>query len=203
MAKHTAKRNGRAPRGGAFLLAALILTAVALASASGYFLLRPDRPEPRKVQGGLREASALEQELSRMSEDEIQAALDKIVEEGMFRISIASEIVALEDGEARVRIENNPENRYVMQVSLYLDETGDEIYASGLIDPGYYIQNAKFSRHLDPGEYAATAVFTAFYPDTKEVVGTVGAQVRIEVFESAAFTAAPTQTPAPSAEAGR
>lgn len=120
----------------------------------------------------------------------------------MFRISIASNIIAIEDGLADVRIENNLQNRYVMQVTIALDETGEEIYRTGLIDPGYYIQQAEFSKHLDPGEYDATAVFTALYPDTEEIVGTVGANVKIHVFPSGTTpTPIPTATPAPTATA--
>lgn len=160
-----------------------------------YFLyLQP--MQKNQVKGGQREAAALQGSLTFMTEEEIQEALNSIVEEGMFRISIASTILAEEDGMAQMRIENNMTNRYIMQVTMYLDETGDEIYRTGLIDPGYYIQEAKFHKHLEPGEYDATAVFTALYPDTEELVGTVGANVKIYV-----FPAGVTPVPAPETTA--
>jgi hypothetical protein len=136
-----------------------------------------------EVAGGKREADALEGSLNTMTDEEIQEELNKIVDEGMFRISIASTILAVEDGMAEVRIENHRTNRYVMKVQIYLDDTGEEIYASDLIDPGYYIQETTLDQQLAPGEYAATAVFTGLYPDTEEIVGTVGAQVVIRVLE--------------------
>jgi len=68
------------------------------------------------VKGGQREAAALQGSLRVMSEEEIQEELNKIVEEGMFRISIASTIIGVENGEAEMRIENNVTNRYIMQV---------------------------------------------------------------------------------------
>jgi len=121
----------------------------------------------------------------------------------MFRISIASEIVGIENGMNEVRIENNQSNRYLMQVSIYLDETGEEIYATDLIDPGYYIQSTEFDKTLKAGEYDATAVFTALYTDTEEIVGTAGANVKIIVLP-AGTTPTPSPTPEPTAtpEAG-
>jgi len=149
------------------------------------------------VKGGQREAAALQGSLRVMSEEEIQEELNKIVEEGMFRISIASTIIGVENGEAEMRIENNVTNRYIMQVSIFLDDTGEEIYATDLIDPGYYIQYAAFDKALEPGEYAATAVFTALYPDTEEIVGTAGAQVRILIYPAGVT---PEPLPTPTAE---
>jgi len=169
----------------------LLVFVLLLGSVLGYFIfLKPSQQRP--VRGGQREAQALQGSLNVMTEEEIQEALNNIVEEGMFRISIASNIIAIEDGMAQVRIENNLQNRYVMQVTIYLDETGEEIYRTDLIDPGYYIQETEFDKHLDPGTYAATAVFTALYPDTEEIVGTAGANVKIHVF---AKDATPTPLP--------
>ena len=192
------KKNNR--KWTTLLILLLLLLIMLLGAALTYFVFI--QPYQQKAVGGKREAAALQGSLNVMTDEEIQEALNNIVEEGMFRISIASNIIAIEDGLADVRIENNLQNRYVMQVTVALDETGEEIYRTGLIDPGYYIQQAEFSKHLDPGEYDATAVFTALYPDTEEIVGTVGANVKIHVFPSGTTpTPIPTATPAPTATA--
>lgn len=182
------KRKKRNQRWSILIILLLLFFILLLGAVVYYFAVL--QPAQRSVTGGQREAAALQGSLNVMTEEEIQEALNNIVEEGMFRISIASNIIAIEDDMAQMRIENNLQNRYVMQVTMYLDETGEEIYRTGLIDPGYYIQEAKFDKHLDPGEYNATAIFTALYPDTEEIVGTVGANVKIHVF-------APDQTPTP------
>ena len=159
----------------------ILLFTLLLGGVLVYFLvLKPNAD--REVKGGQREAAALQGSIQRMTDEEIQEALNNIVEEGMFRISIASDIIAEEDGLAELRIENNIQNRYIMQVSLYRDDNGAKIYSTDLIDPGYYIQTAELDEHLEPGEYACTAIFTALYPDTEEVVGTVGANVNLYVF---------------------
>ena len=182
------------------LLIILLLLLVLLLGAVVFYLVAVQPTMQKQVTGGQREAAALQGSLNIMTEEEIQEALNNTVEEGMFRISIASNIVAIEDGMAEIRIENNLQNRYIMQVTLTLDETGEEIYRTGLIDPGYYIQSAKFDKHLDPGEYEATAVFTALYPDNENIVGTVGANVKIHVLpKNATPTPSPSPTPAPTA----
>lgn len=176
----------------------LIVLFMLLGGVLYYFMvLQPQMLANREVTGGKREAEALQGSVNVMTEEEIQEALNNIVEEGMIRISITSNIFAAEDELAEVRIENNLQNRYIMQVTIYLDETGEEIYRTDLIDPGYYIQQTKFDKHLDPGEYAATAVFTALYPDTEAIVGTVGANVMIHVFPAGA-TPSPTPEPTPT-----
>ena len=185
MARNTAenKQNNKLMKA---VIALLLIFVLLLGGLLIYFLvIRPNAD--KGVKGGQREAEALQGSIHVMTDEEIQEALNNIVEEGMFRISIASDIIAVEDGKAQVRIENNLQNRYIMQVSIYLDETGEEIYSTDLIDPGYYIQETTFDKHLDPGEYAATAVFTALYPDTEEIVGTVGANVTIHVFPEGAI----------------
>lgn len=192
------------------VLLILILLAVCLTAAAGWYFLiyQPDHAK-KNVVGGKREAAALQGSIDQMTEEEIQQALNNIVEEGMFRITIASDIIAYENGEADLCIENKLQNRYVMQVTLYTLETDEitgetiqnEIYCTDFIDPGYYIEYDTFDTPLEPGEYDALALFTAFYADTEEIVGTAGAQVKIHVLsggETPTPTAEPTATPAPA-----
>ncbi len=114
--------------------------------------------------------------------EEIQAELDRQVEEGMFNISIAS-TVEFADGqsEGELKIENVPGNRYLMQVTITDDATGQVLYTSGVIDPNYHVQKAKLDVDLDPGTYDCTALFTALDPDTNEEVGQAAAKMTINV----------------------
>jgi len=185
------------------IIVLLLVIMLLLAGLIYYFLALQPAKNEKEVVGGRREAAALQGSIKMKTEEEIQEELSNVVEEGMFRISIASEIVGIENGMNEVRIENNQSNRYLMQVSIYLDETGEEIYATDLIDPGYYIQSTEFDKTLKAGEYDATAVFTALYTDTEEIVGTAGANVKIIVLP-AGTTPTPSPTPEPTAtpEAG-
>lgn len=155
---------------------AVAVAAIALAVA-GFFAFRsltsaPEGRDPNAALGQLEGKSA----------EEIQAELDRIVEEGMFNISIAP-LIELEDGasEAELRIENVPGNRYLMKVEISRDDTGETVYTSGIVEPNRHIQKARLDVDLDAGEYPCTAVFYALDPDTEEPVGQAAAKLTIMV----------------------
>lgn len=114
------------------------------------------------------------------SDEDIQRALNEIVEQGMFNISITSEAY-FDSGssEGKVRIENIQANLYFMKVAITLDDTGELLYESGAIKPGQYIESIKLKKHLEQGRYGATAVFTALDQETYEEVGSVAAKIMI------------------------
>ncbi len=116
------------------------------------------------------------------SEEEIMAELNRIVEEGMMNISIAS-VIEFEDGQSEgvAYIENVPGNRYVMKVDIKLDDTGETVYESGGLKPGNYIEKIKLNKDLPQGTYSATATFHGLDPDTLEEVGTAGAVITLNV----------------------
>ena len=132
--------------------------------------------------GSLRDPNSSLGQLQGKTNEEIQAELDRQVEEGMFNISISSN-VEFADGtsEGELKIENVPGNRYVMQVTITDDATGQVIYTSGLIDPNHHIQTAKLDVDLEPGIYDCTALFTALDPETEEQVGQAAAKITITV----------------------
>lgn len=116
------------------------------------------------------------------SQEELQAELDRVVEEGMFDIAIAATIEFPAPGEEGLAlIENVPANRYDMRVSLLLDGTEEEVYRSGLIAPGSYIQSVRLTRDLEPGSHQAKAVFEAVDSQTHEAVGKAAAEVELVV----------------------
>lgn len=116
------------------------------------------------------------------TDEEIQAELDRIVEEGMLNISIAS-VIEFEDGtsEGTAYIENVPGNHYVMQVDIALDDTGEQIYQSGGLKPDSYIEKITLNKDLDAGSYPATATFHALDEETLEEVGAAAAKVTLNV----------------------
>lgn len=130
---------------------------------------------------GSRRAGTLGQ-LEGKTREEIQAELDRVVEEGMFNISIAS-VAQFADGasEGELRIENVPGNRYLMQVDIVLEDTGETVYESGIIEPDHHIQKDRLLVNLPKGSYDAIATFRALDPSTEEEVGTAAAKMVIQV----------------------
>ena len=166
------KKNGNAVKW-VFLVIILILMGVI-----AWLLLRP----AEKPAGLARAAGAQLGQLEGKTEEEIQKELNRIVEEGMFNISINTAPIFENGGaEGPLQIENVPGNRYLMQVQITLDDTGELIYKTGLIEPNHHIQNTKLDVELGKGEYLATAVFNAYDPETEEYVGSAGAKLTITV----------------------
>lgn len=121
-------------------------------------------------------------QLAGKSDAEVQAELDRMVREGMFNISIASQI-DYADGAApgEVRIENVPGNPYLMKVAVVRDDTGEAVYSTGIIEPNSHIQSAPLDVDLDAGTYPCTATFYALDPATEEQVGQASATVTVRV----------------------
>lgn len=114
--------------------------------------------------------------------EEMQAELDRTVEEGMFNISIASAI-QFADGASpgTAYIENVPGNHYLMKVSIVADATGEQLYESGVLQPNQFIEEVVLARDLEPGTYDATATFLALDPTTYEEVGQAAAKITLNV----------------------
>ena len=121
-------------------------------------------------------------QLEGKTDAEIQAELDRVVEEGMFNISIAS-VIELESGtsEGDLRIENVPGNRYLMRVSILRNDTGEELYRTDVIEPNHHIQRDAFDVALPAGSYECTALFEALDPATEEQVGQAAAIITVNV----------------------
>lgn len=131
--------------------------------------------------------------IQNMTEEEIQQELNRVVEEGMFNISIASAIVfEAADAPGVARIENVEANRYHMQVDIHLDATGELVYASDLIRPGYYVDSIQLSKKLAPGEYPATATFSAITQQEMQLFGQAAAKVTLYVMDETGHVPTPT-----------
>lgn len=116
------------------------------------------------------------------TQEEIQAELDRVVEEGMFNISIAS-MIEFENGTSpgTAYIENVPGNRYLMQVTIALDDTDETVYESKAIKPGQYIETIALATDLEQGVYAATATFSALDAESHEEIGQAAAKVSLNI----------------------
>lgn len=114
--------------------------------------------------------------------EEVQAELDRVVEEGMFNISIAS-TVELENGTAPadIRVENVPGNHYLMRVEVTDDATGQTVYTTDFIEPNHHIQTDTLDVDLDAGTYECTATFFAYDQETEDEVGQAAAKMTIRV----------------------
>ncbi len=154
-------------KGRARLLVILLLILLLLLGVCGGIIYKMMTTEEKSRLA--RDELALGGLLPGKTPEEISDLLNAKIEEGMVNIGIAAEPIFEENGKkGRIGIENIEANRYSFQVDIILDETGEKLYQSGLIDPGYYIEFIELERQLQAGDYEATAIFSTYSLDESE-----------------------------------
>lgn len=156
------------------LVILLIALAAAAAITAALILISQSGRPQRIVSGDMLPlaGAAAEGHLPGLTDEEIQAQMQKAADEAMFSFKINAQPV-FEDGSSKgtLRIENPNHNVYPFAVEIYLDETGEKIYESGAVLPNHHIDTAKLQVLLPQGTHAATAYINAYDPETNEYQG--------------------------------
>ena len=128
------------------------------------------------------DSSAVEGGWDQMTPEEIEAALNNKVAEGMINISMNT-APYFEDGtaEGNLMLVNESINLYPQKVQIVRNDTGEQIYESGAIAIGSKIERARLDVDLPAGTYECTAYFHNLNPDTGDIIGTAGAIITITV----------------------
>ncbi|BDF59115.1 hypothetical protein CE91St36_19320 [Christensenellaceae bacterium] len=165
------------------LIVVIILLIVIVAGLVGYIVVyKPQSDAAEQKQELIAEKNAELGIIPGMEEEDVEKRLNEIVAEGMLNVGINPNPV-YDNGEAEgnLRIENIPGNRYAVTVTITREDNGEEIYKSGLIDPGYFMEYVKLDKALPAGQYPCKAIFTAYDPESKTEVGTAGVRINIWV----------------------
>lgn len=136
------------------LLAALLILCVAAGAAFWY----ANRQNDNRL---AKESEAIAGLIPGKSDSEIQEILDQVVEKGMVNVSI-NQTPVFYGKKGEIGIQNIPANHYSYTVTITLDGTGEELYKSELIDPGYYVNEITLEKRLTKGTHPATAVFRVY-----------------------------------------
>ena len=175
------KSNSRA----AVWIGAGVLAAVAI-GAIIFIIVTLHSPmtkeEARAKAGIVYDSSAIEGGWDQMTPEEIEAALNNKVAEGMINIS-ANTAPIFEDGssEGNLMLINESINNYPQKVQIVRNHTGEQIYESGAIAVGSKIEHAKLNTTLPAGTYECTAYFHNLDPETGDIIGTAGAIITITI----------------------
>ena len=115
------------------------------------------------------------------TDEEIQAELNRLVEEGMMTISINLRPV-FADGQSNghLRIENVPNNKYSQIVEIYRADTNEKIYKSKQIPVGGSIEYDRLLIDLDAGEYPCVA-YVSSVDSSGSVIGKAGAELLLVI----------------------
>jgi hypothetical protein len=160
------------------LLLVLIIGALAYTVVKIYWNSHPKTPDYE------REITAKLGQLDGKSEAEIQAELNRVIEEGMFHISINTMPVFPDNkSEGNLEIENVPNNHYLMRVEITDNDSGGLLYSTKFIEPNSHIQKAALEKELAAGEYPAIATFHAYDPNTLTEIGSTSCEMMLYVLE--------------------
>ena len=174
-----AKGNVRVVLAVAFLVCAI---------SAGIFLItrlvsKPLAKEEARAQTGIvYDSSAVEGSWDQMTPEEIEAALNNKVAEGMINIS-ANTAPIFEDGasDGNLMLVNESINNYPQKVQIVRNDTGEQIYESDAIAVGSKIERARLDVDLPAGTYECTAYFHNLDPETGDMIGTAGAIITITI----------------------
>ncbi len=73
--------------------------------------------------------------------------------------------IAANSTEVDVELYNPEENEVHFQITFILDETGETIYKSKLIEPGQHLYHITLEKALEPGEHPITMQYSTFSTD--------------------------------------
>ena len=166
----------------------LAVAFLACAIGAGIFLItrlasKPLAKEDARAQTGIvYDSSAVEGGWDQMTPEEIEAALNNKVAEGMINISMNT-APYFEDGtaEGNLMLVNETVNNYPQMVQIIRNDTGEQIYQSKAIPIGSKIERAKLDVDLPAGTYECTAYFHNLDPESGAIIGTAGAIITITV----------------------
>lgn len=109
-----------------------------------------------------------------------QPSTSKPPDNGYMNISMSVNPV-LKNGEADLKIYNNPSNEHAQIVEIYEDSTNELLFRSECIPVGYSISSAPLLKSLHAGDYACTAIFQSVDSNTGELFGKAAAQIKLTV----------------------
>lgn len=106
------------------------------------------------------------------NQDELQKAVDALYEkaaEGQMGLEMQTQASSKDGSQFTCYLANAKKNTYDMYMVLYLDDTQEEIYRSGLIPVGGRLEEFIINKTLDSGNHEATLVYNQVEEDRQTV----------------------------------
>ena len=103
---------------------------------------------------------------------------NQLLAENMRYVSMEREVrFASGDGTGYAGIVNGGESQLSCRVELIRDGTGEILYRSELIDPGFYIEEIQLNTKLRKGFYPCTALWGFYEKETDVAIGSTAGKV--------------------------
>ncbi|BBM17037.1 hypothetical protein G15_0678 [Enterococcus avium] len=157
----------------------LLLLLLAFGGIGAYFLTREEAKPVSMVSG---EFLPKGKDANKISDAELKKMAKEKVDRSKFNMVIAPEATfESSDKAGELMIQNPAHNAYPVNVEITRNDTGELIYTSGAIQPGYEVKEARLEQELSKGDYPATAKFSLYDDKTKEKKGEVAAKITIHI----------------------
>ena len=164
---------------GVSLLAVIAIAAVVFCEKAAH---RKETAGMEPTPGIVYDDAAVEGGWENLSQEEIEAALNEKVAQGMINISMnTAPVFADGQAEGNVMIVNETINNYPQKVEFLRNDTQEVIYTSNAIPVGSKIEHAALDVDLEAGTYECTALFHNLDPETGAILGTAGAIINITI----------------------
>lgn len=117
--------------------------------------------------------------LPNLSEEEVMDMMQKEADESKVRIQMNTKPVRQEDGRFSYMIQNLETNKFEMEVKIYLgdDSTGELVFDSGKLQPGYYVDYDKSFIQLESGTHTAIGYVLFYEGDETLTTATIDMQL--------------------------
>jgi hypothetical protein len=157
----------------------LLLLLLIFGGIGAYFFTRQEEKPVSIVSG---EFLPEGKDAEKISDSELKKMAQEKVDRSKFNMIIVPEATfETSDKAGELTIQNPAHNAYPVNVEISRNDTGEVIYTSGAIQPGYEVKEAKLEKKLSKGDYPATAKFSLYDDKTKEKKGEVAAKITIHV----------------------
>lgn len=117
-----------------------------------------------------------------MNESEIQRVKEGFLTDAIKYVTLNPHVIFEEEkSTGNMEFSNMKNSEFSYIVTVKLDDTGKEIYKSGLIEPGYMVKNVNLENKLNKGKYIATAEFKIYFNNSSISIGTIVRSMVVEV----------------------
>lgn len=157
----------------------LLLLLLAFGGIGTFFFTREEAKPVSMISGDILPEG---KDANKISDAEIKNLAQEKVDRSKFNMIIAPEATFdSADKPGELMIQNPNQNAYPVNVEITRNDTGELIYTSGAIKPGFEVKEAKLEKQLSKGDYPATAKFSLYDDKTKEKKGEVAVKIMIHI----------------------
>ena len=170
--KHMEKKTNKQTTRIVLLVILVVAVAIGISALAAVLIHRHSSTEPE------RNKLVYEANVVTDDADALQAAVDALAEqvkEGQMALKMQTQAVSSDGQHFTCYLGNSTSNTYDMYMVLYLDDTQEEIYRSGLVPVGAHIEEFDLEEPLPSGNYETTLVYNQVEDDQE----TIHAQVNV------------------------